>query len=131
MLTRMSGFVAKRWLSHETECCRKVCAKAPAILNKIALVCGLVASAFLPDHSRAADLDYAPCSSEGQSIPSPPMAFRPAGRPPGYVFFAPNNGRCLPGFFWRVYPDGNGECWPKQDETRCERLNSNQLKGHT
>jgi hypothetical protein len=101
------------------------------MLKKIMFVCVLAVSAFLPDHARAADLDYAPrlpaaspppasrgdaasnsaspCHSE---MPPHPMAFRPAGRPPGYVFYAPSNGRCLPGFFWRVYPDGAGECWP-------------------
>jgi hypothetical protein len=47
--------------------------------------------------------------------PPPPMAYRPPGSPPGVVFYAPNPtppSPCLPGFFWRVYPDGNGECWP-------------------
>jgi hypothetical protein len=97
------------------------------LLALAAILAVIAAISALTGHARAADLDYPPappCASTGQQMlpppnslhlrqqPDAPMAYRPPGRPPGPVFYAPNNERCLPGFFWRVYPDGNGECWP-------------------
>jgi hypothetical protein len=66
----------------------------------------------------AADFDdYPPPPAYVYRPPPPAYAYRPPGNPPGIVFYAPSptpSAPCLPGFFWRVYPDGNGECWPWQ-----------------
>jgi hypothetical protein len=74
--------------------------------------------------AHAADLDapyqeqepgahsMSPCGPPGP----PPVALRAPGRPPAIVFYAPapfpQRPNCLPGFFVRVYPDGNSECFP-------------------
>jgi hypothetical protein len=60
--------------------------------------------------AHAADLYDDPPPPSVRYYAPPVRAYFP---PP--IFFVPRPqfaSPCLPGFVWRVYPDGNGECWP-------------------
>lgn len=79
-------------------------------MKTIIALAALLASPALP--AVAADYGEPPPPPPAYVYPAPPV---PAHGSPGVVFYAPvyvPPSRCLPGFFWRVYPDGNGECWP-------------------
>jgi hypothetical protein len=88
-----------------------------SMLGKYAVKMTLAIFAFavLIGGALAADWDYPPSPAFTYPPPPPAYVYRPPGSPPSVVFYAPNPtppSRCLPGFFWRVYADGNGECWP-------------------